>query len=179
VQWNAWVGPHPGLGDEDAAYLGVNLEGLKYEGYPVAKLLLQEHRQPRVFDAIARVVHPNQVRVIWWMDAWQGAGRLPNFPEHQITPEISLDVLKADQWTAAVKAALGCLDKSRDYAGRGRKVVTLRSGEKREYPVSPHFQFRTVAWRDLPSTDEAAIETLQAKMRLLQPLYEFVKNATS
>ncbi len=155
VQWNAWIGTHPGLGDENAAYLGVNLEGLKYGGYPIADLLLQETRSPRLFDAIAQLDHPGRVRVVWWIDAWQGGGRLPNFPEHQVTPEIPLDELTKTEWDHATRTALACLDESRDYRGRGRRVITLRSRERREYAVSPHVQFRTILWTSVPSLDGA------------------------
>ena len=177
VQWNAWTGTHPGLGDEDAAYLGVNLEGLKYGNYPIADLLIQETQRPLVFKAIEDVKHPERIRVVWWIDAWQGGGRLPNFPEHQITDEVPLNELTKNEWARATRTALACLDADRVYRGRGRRVITLRSGEEREYAVSPHVQFRTIVWTTVPPLDQAIEQLREAKV-LLEPLYEFVAAAT-
>ena len=163
VQWNAWCSPH-----DEPASLGVNLEGKKYDGWPVARLIERELSHPRlVTEYRPKVARPERVTVSWKRDAWQVSSRVP-IRESDIAPTpIELDRLDTDGWARALGGARECLGPRRDYRGRHRTVVTLlRSGQSVEREVSPHLQFRT-------RFDEGDPRTLQRAKDNLQALHEF------
>lgn len=146
VQWNAgyslrssvsaWLLP-------EGAWLGVNIEGMKYDGWPVARLIERELAHPLLLTKYrVRVVRPEMVTVSWRRDAWQAATR-PPIKNSRIL-RIALDRLDGDGWTCALRNARECLDPKRDYRGRGRTKVTLfRSGQVVERDVTPHLFFAT------------------------------------
>ena len=71
VQWNAGYYPRDG-----AVWLGVNLEGMKYDDWPVARLIEREISRPLILTCYRRkVARPDRVTVIWARDAWQCAAR--------------------------------------------------------------------------------------------------------
>lgn len=56
---------------EQSAWLGVNLEGKKYDDWPVAQLIERELSQPRLLTGHRpRVAKPGRVTVSWSRDAW-------------------------------------------------------------------------------------------------------------
>ena len=67
VQWNAWVSPG------SVGYVGVNLEGQKYDGWPVARLIQRELGSFSLYKVAKTVDQPEQITVRWARDAW-GAG---------------------------------------------------------------------------------------------------------
>lgn len=163
VQWNIWCSRYDGL-----ACLGVNLEGKKYDGWPVARLIEQELSQPHLLTEYrARVPRPEKVMVNWARDAWQVSSRVP-IRDSAIAPTpIALDQLDTDGWARALREARECLDPKRNYRGRRRTEVTLlRSGRLVERWISPHLQFRT-------HFDEGAPHTLQEAKNNLEVLHEF------
>jgi Arc/MetJ-type ribon-helix-helix transcriptional regulator len=178
AQWNAWVGRSSGEADE-TAYLGANIEGLKYAGWPIADIALQETRDPRVFSAIARVPRPESITAIWWMDAWQGRIRLRTFREQILLPETPLSELTSEAWTSAAQKALECLDEKRGYRGRGRQTITLKDGRREEYEVSPHFQFRKKLWEGAPPLPDEAYARVHEAREQMQPLYDFIRSSSN
>ena len=67
AQWNAGYYPRDG-----AVWLGVNLEGMKYDGWPVARLIEREISRPLLLTRYRRkVARPDKVTVLWARDAWQ------------------------------------------------------------------------------------------------------------
>ena len=140
VQWNAWYSQR-----EQTAWLGVNLEGLKYDDWPVARLIERELSHPQLLtDYRVKVASPELVTVIWSRDAWQVASRAPIVESRLPPTPITLDQLGPDGWANALGNARECLDPERQYRGRRAITVTLRrSGQKVERQVSPHLQFMT------------------------------------
>ena len=139
VQWNAAYTERDG-----AAWLGVNLEGMLYDGWPVARLIEREISHPLLLTEYRdRVPRPEMVTVNWWRDAWQVSSRV-RIRESSLSPTpIALDRLDGDGWAHALRQARECLDPERGYRGRCRTKVTLRrSGRIVERWVSPHLQFK-------------------------------------
>ena len=56
--------------------MGVNLEGMKYDGWPVARLIEREISRPLLLTRYRRkVARPDKVTVLWARDAWQYSAR--------------------------------------------------------------------------------------------------------
>ncbi len=181
VQWNAWTGTHSSLKDEeDASYLGVNLEGMEYQGFPIASLLLSEKEKPLLRGAIKKLgKDAHLVSVVWWQDAWEDEDRNIPFDGNVLLQPTRLSDLTDPQWTRAIAVALKILPSQRQYRAFGEVEVTLR-GETRKLRSSPHLQFRTILWPNLPPFPEkkAAREFMREGKERMQPLYDFVKAAT-
>ena len=157
VQWNAWYSR-----SEQTAWLGVNLEGKKYDDWPVARLIERELSHPLLLTEYrARVAKPERVTVSWWRDAWQVSSRVP-IKESRLSPTpIALGRLDAGGWKRALQSARECLDPKRGYRGRRRTRVTLRrSGQMVERHVTPHLQFKMLLAETAPD------EMLRAKGNL-------------
>ena len=138
VQWNAAY-----FRSEQTASLGVNLEGMKYDDWPVARLIERELSQPLLLTEYrARVARPEMVTVRWHRDAWQAAIRVP-IKESSLDPTpIALHRLGSEGWKRALRSARECLNPKRGYRGRRRTKVTLRrSGQVVERQVTPHLHF--------------------------------------
>ena len=163
VQWNAWYSQR-----DETAWLGVNLEGKKYDGWPIARLIEREFSHPRLLTEYrVRVARPEMVTVSWTRDAWQVSSRV-RIRESRIAPTpIALDRLDIDGWVRALRCARECLDPKRNYRGRRQTNVTLlRSGQMVERWISPHLQFET-------RFDESAPHTLEQAKDDLEVLQEF------
>ena len=159
VQWNAWYSH-----EDETAWLGVNLEGKKYDGWPVARLIEREITRPRLLTEIrVSVARPEGVIVSWTRDAWQASGRV-RIRESRIAPTpIALDRLDVDGWSRALACARECLDPKRMYRGRHRTKVTLfRAGRVVEREVTPHLQFKTPFDESVPHTLREARDNLEA-----------------
>ena len=73
VQWNAGYYPRDGT-----VWLGVNLEGMKYDDWPVARLIEREISRPLLLTRYRpQVARPDKVTVLWSRDAWQYSARRP------------------------------------------------------------------------------------------------------
>ena len=140
VQWNAWYSQR-----DETAWLGVNIEGKKYDNWPVARLVEREIAHPLLLSEYrVRVTRPHVVTVSWTRDGWQAGFRVP-IKESRLPPTpIALDRLDGDDWTRALRCARECLNPKRQYRGRRRtKVTLLRSAQVVERDVSPHLRFKT------------------------------------
>ena len=173
VQWNAgyslpsasaWLLP-------EGAWLGVNLEGMKYDGWPVARLIEREIANPLLLAKYRdrdRVPRPEVITVVWRRDAWQAATRVP-IKDSQIL-RIALDRLDSDGWTHALQCARECLDPKKNHRGRRRRKVTLfRSGQVVEREVTPHLFF---TW-ELDSLSGSAMRRARDN---LVALHDFAKH---
>ena len=81
------------LAREDAAFLGVNLEGMAYDGWPIARFLERELDRPRLFEIRSQMESPGLTQVIWHRDAWQASLRPVILEKHigaslQMRPDI-------------------------------------------------------------------------------------------
>lgn len=168
VQWNAWYSR-----PEQTAWIGVNLEGMLYDGWPVARLIERELCRPLLLARYrSKVARPGEVIVNWRRDAWQGPGRV-KIREAELPPTpVRLDQLDAAGWARALNEARQCLDPRRNHRGRRRTRVTLSaSGETAMKYVTPHLQFMTRF--DCRATNaQRALEEAKAN---LAPLHDFAK----
>ena len=116
VQWNAGYYPRDG-----AVWLGVNLEGMKYDDWPVARLIEREISRPLLLTRYRReVARPDRVIVIWARDAWQYSARR-RIKEANVTPTpIALDRLDGQGWADALRGARECLDPGGSIGVAGR-----------------------------------------------------------
>ena len=142
VQWNA------GYSQEDeTAWLGVNLEGMKYDGWPIARLIEREMSRPLLLTKYRPLVaRPEVIEVSWRQDVWQ-AGYRVDIEDARIRPTpITLDRLNDDGWALALARARECLN--REYPGRPRTRVT------------PHLHFGTRFAQPSPHTLQQAKDNL-------------------
>jgi hypothetical protein len=171
VQWNAWVNRDP-----PEFGLGVNLEGLKYDDWPIARFIQRELVGPGLFDVISEMNAPNRAALTWFRDYWKHASR-PKIRERYIVYRARLDALHPDAWHRYLLEAQGCLNASTGSSGRARQRVTLAtSGRVVEGWVSPHLHFAfvldpTFLQRDLKDGQTV----LGYARRQLKPLYSFVE----
>ena len=94
VQWNAGYYPRDG-----AVWLGVNLEGMKYDDWPVARLIEREISRPLLLTRYRRkVARPDKVTVLWARDAWQYSARRRIKDANLAPTPIALDRLDGQGW---------------------------------------------------------------------------------
>ena len=169
VQWNAGVDR-----ERQVVTVGVNLEGTKPGDWPIARFLERELGTtglPTILRAL-----PGGERAEVWLerDAWQQS-RVP-IKERHIGPEPPFSIAKLTDkvWYEMLTEALGCLDASRGYRGRGRQLVTLPHAGRQVKEVSPHLQVKC-------AVESAAVSpaTLDEAWTLLRPVYEYLAEATA
>lgn len=172
VQWNTWL--HRG---ENAAYVGVNLEGLKYDGWPIARFIEREFRHARLFEVIQQLTAPESIQMIFHRDAWRFASRPAIEERHIGLSGRALAEIDPDAWKRTLQEAYDCLDAEREYRHRGRQMVTTKSG-KVELSVSPHLQFRQRI-SDAAEGQRDWLPRVKRAREALQPLYIFVKEQSA
>lgn len=161
VQWNAGYDPR-----NETGWVGVNLEGLKYQGWPIARLIQRELRSPTLPSLVRRLGATDPVEVRWRRDYWQATSR-PPVEEGEIAPTpILASRLAEDLWLQALQGAAGCLS---NWRGRALQEVTLaQSGRRVVGPVSPHL---TIAF---PSHAGGSwMDFLGEGKARLQPFYDW------
>jgi hypothetical protein len=121
------------------------------------------------------VREPARIEVIWYRDAWQVAAR-PPIKEKLIagSPRL-LHGLTAEDWQAMLREAYECLDPSRGRRGRARQTLTISSGRRRAFSVSPHFQLRQAFWPREPGTRNGWRASLDQAMTNLRPLHRWLR----
>ena len=170
VQWNIAI-----FTDSDKVTLGVNLEGMAYCDWPIAKLLLSESRMQSFSDMKKQLSNPDRVTVRFMRDAWQVTSR-PYIVEQYIGgKEFAMSEIGDDLWLSLLNEAMGCLDETKGYRGRKLQEVTLvnkqRNGEQiRKLQVSPHLN----VWTSV-SFDGDLTENLRKAIEILLPVYEWMK----
>ena len=170
VQWNAWVSLRDGSG-----VFGVNLEGMKYDDWPIARLIERELETPTLFSIVSRIPFPSRVQLSWQRDCWQARARIRTM-EGDIPPSpIQLDRVTPASWLQMLEEAQQCRNPERDFRGRGRQEVTLAASSRRvERHVTPHLQFRTTLWDPMPASDDAVLAALRRAHEELDHLLSFV-----
>ena len=168
-KWNAGYYPRDG-----AVWLGVNLEGMKYDDWPVARLIEREISRPLLLTRYRRkVARPDKVTVLWTRDAWQYSARR-RIKEANLAPTpIALDRLDGQGWADALRGARECLDPRRQHRGRRKVPVTLLPSKRHprerqvEMDVSPHLKIRMPLAEITPRAMREGRGNLEA-------VYEFV-----
>ena len=143
VQWHVGYDPR-----DETRFAGVNLEGMQYDGWPVARLIERELRDPTLIELVEGEEVLADVNLQWQRDFWQKQAR-PEIVERYISPTpLVLSKLTADGWREALTGAAACLDSKRRRRGRATQTVTLTSGEQVTGEVSPHLIFRLTSEGD-------------------------------
>jgi hypothetical protein len=140
VQWNVGCDPRDG-----SRFAGINLEGMQYDDWPVARLIEREMRKPSLVALVRSEQGLADVVMHWRRDYWQKQSR-PAIEEGSIgvTP-LPLGELTEESWRATLVEAQACLDSKRSRRGRAKQTVTLGTGEQVEGAVSPHLVFRVTS----------------------------------
>lgn len=171
VQWNTW------LLATGEAYCAVNLEGLAYDGWPVARFIERELDRPRLFDARRRVSAPQLVEVVWYRDAWRILSRPPIDEKLIGLSPRAVSEVSPEPWRDALREAYNCLDAGKRHRGRARQTVTMtKSRQQVEREVSPHLQFRQQLTTDAVG---GWADNVRAARQNLQPLYDWVTEQAS
>jgi hypothetical protein len=172
VQWSAWVEWH---GPQQMAYASVNLEGMVYDGWPVARFIERERQQPKLLEVRSEVRDPARIEVIWYRDAWQVSARPPIREKRIGASPCLLHSLSGAAWTSMLEEAYECLDAAREHRGRTRQTLTMSTGSRRSFDVSPHFQLRQAFWPRDPATRSGWRAGLDQAMGNLRPLHRMVR----
>jgi hypothetical protein len=178
VQWNFVV-----RRDLSEAHLGVNLEGVVYNGsIPIMTLIESELKRPSLEAMKAKVEWANAVIFSFARDAWRVTAR-PDIKEHhfggrrhlltEVTPEL---------WNKMLVEARDCFRVSRGSYARIKQWVTAWEGGewvRKEYPVCPHLHIGTVIEINPTSRDQEKIDrAMDEAFARLRPFYRWVFDLT-
>lgn len=173
VQWHFVIDRKRGF-----TRMGINLEGLKYDGWPIARLISRELENPKLLEFKGSLSHPKDIYVYMRRDAWQVTAR-PAI-EEQIIGDIPISDLTPAQWEFMLCEADGCLDKTSGSISRAIQKVTLKKKkERRTMQVSPHLMLYCLLWYTAPNDLEEGLALVIKKMNNLQPLFGFVESRSS
>lgn len=175
VQWNAGIERERGQRNRTSRFIGVNLEGSEYDGWPLLRLLQRERHAPRLFDAVARTSRPEEIRVQLLRDAWAGRARPKYFHERFILPFRPLADLTLADWTQAVTHAMDGLDLVNGMGIVKQEITFTSDGHRIVCDVKPYLHFGRVLWDQVPATREERIDIIRTAMDQLRPLYNFVE----
>lgn len=168
VQWNLGLDPREG-----SCWVGVNLEGMQYRDWPIARLIQRELGASTLPTLIRKVGAADPMEIRWKRDYWQAASR-PLIDERWIKPTpIFVSRLTDDLWREALNGAAGCL--ASPQGGRASQEVTLSKGRRRVIgEVTPHL---TIAF---PSNIPASwLDFLTEGKTRLHPFYDWAVERSS
>lgn len=173
VQWNLAVYPNEGT-----ARVGVNLEGMEYRGWPIATLISSELKVPALLQVTPILKDPKSITLRFRRDAWQVISRPPILEEYLGGQEYRLSEITADVWRQILMEAITCLNKDRNYRGRGRQPVTLikksvPDAESTVMSVSPHLTI----WTPIDPACES-LEQLSSAIERLRPIHEWASKVS-
>jgi hypothetical protein len=157
--------------------LGINLEGMKYDDWPIARFIEREMKSPHLIEFSKDLANPENVYIRMTRDAWQVTAR-PQIKEKLIGDRIvSFAELTQEKWMDILQEAYECLVSEKNHRGRARQKVTLeKSGESRVMEVSPHLTIITPLWNVFPKTIESAQEIVSSKLKELGGIFGFIKS---
>ena len=169
VQWNVAYDPRDG-----ARWVGVNLEGMAYDDWPIARLIESELKRPTLVGLVRSTAALRDVILVWHRDYWPAQSRV-EIQEQEIAPTpIALGDLTEEMWRQSLDGAAACLDARRKRRGRAVQRVTLMSGRVVEGEVSPHLMFR---WMGRAGSDWEAM--MRETKGAMQPLHEWANRLAS
>lgn len=173
VQWNISIST-----DSGTICLGVNLEGMKYKGWPISRFILSEIAKPKIAEIGAELKNPKDVYIRFSRDAWQVTARPDIIDKYLCGREFTFAEIDYDRWALMLSEALDCLNKGANYCGRAKQEVTLenrpKNGEQvRFMEVSPHLTI----WSPI-SLDGDVQEEIKRRIAELRPVYEWVMGAS-
>lgn len=171
VQWNIAI-----YRDSSEIYLGVNLEGMKYSGWPIATFIQSEMAQPTLEEIKAEIEKPDRIRLTLSRDAWQGPSR-PDIVEKYIGGgQHKLSEIDRALWRELLSEAGECLDASKNFLGRSKQPVTrTATGKTAMMEVSPHLTVQTKIEVDPKRDDQAALNlAVDQAIDELRPIHGWV-----
>jgi hypothetical protein len=179
VQWNIDV-----LREAQKARLGINLEGSGKTGdWLIGPFVLSELNRPTLDLVKAKVAAPDQVRLWFGREAWQGAVRYDIVERDIGGRPFMLSEVDDGLWRQLLAEAKGCLDPKKQYRGRVAQTVTMRktgekvlwwSDTKPQRGVSPHLHISTGVEAD-PKWDQDKIDmAMKRAIALLKPIHDWV-----
>jgi hypothetical protein len=157
TQWNVGVDPRT-----PNRWVGVNLEGLKYDGWPLARLLAKELRKATL-PTLASNPRLASVRVSMEREFWTARNRV----HRESITDIPLSELTETEWRRVLAEARSCLASANGGRARGN-FVSRSSGLEVSAELTPHLTFRVTA---------AEVHHWERFIRdgldILDPLYEW------
>ena len=172
VQWNVWVDK-----GNELIWLGVNLEGKKYDNWPIADFIGNELRESALIKISRKIKDPSKIWVGLHRDAWQVTYRPPIKESNIGDGEIKLSDLNEIKWKKMLTEALSCLNKEKDYRGRARQIVTLANNNIKEMEVSPHLNIHTQIGKNTSVSNVKIL--IKNSFDRLRPVYTFVNGCVS
>lgn len=178
VQWNIAVSK-----ENRNTRLGVNLEGITYQNWPIAKFIENEKNEMRLCD-LNNLPQAEKIIVGFYRDAWRG-GKAPPLGGTRVTiiekylggKKFPLCEIDTALWNAILQEAQDCLDKDQGYKGRAIQEVTeiLKNDNKKPKQllgVSPHLNIHMC----LPyvSSKTEMKKDIYHATTCLQPVYDLV-----
>jgi hypothetical protein len=168
VQWNAWI-DHKTLD----AFVGVNLEGKEYDGWPVARVITRELVEPRIFTAREAMASTEDIQVYVGREVWQAGNRIRVAESVIEGMPVGLRVLTPETWRIALQIADECLDDIQGSRKKAKQWVTLRDGRREMREVSPQMQFY-VKLSESSTYPPRVRDAMKAERARLDTLYRFL-----
>ena len=173
VQWNLTV--HTDTGN---VRIGVHLAGKEYNNWPISKFILSEIKNPKIKEVRDELNKPDEITIQFRRNAWQVQARPPIVENFIGGREFSFAEISLDQWSRTLSEALDCLNKAKNYCGRGKQTVTLekkpKKGEQvRDMWVSPSLTI----WSFLNLGGDLH-RNIERTISELQPVYNWVKRVS-
>jgi len=174
VQWNAGVDR-----ERHVVTLGVNLEGLQYDDWPIARLIERELDGFRLLDVVSRQPSLAESELWFSRDAWQISTR-PAIVEQWLggAAPVPLSELTRSRWKSILVEAYACLNASKGRRARARQEVTLIKKGKTAKDVSPHLQIKRVLQLTATQGSAQMLEAMGVARDLLMPVREWAIDAS-
>ena len=171
VQWNLWKNR------EGEFWLGVNLEGMKYDNWPIADFILNELRNAYLISLAHEIDYSPSIWVGLHREAWQVTSRPPIEQGNIGDGEVRLSKLSERIWKEMLREALDCLDENKGYRGRAKQEVTLVRRGSRIMDVTPHLNIHTQLDKITSNFKSNVKSSIKRTMDLLLPFYNFVNES--
>lgn len=134
VQWNA--GMDPRLPER---WVSVNLEGLRYDGWPLARLIRKEMLRPTLPALALGSTRLATVRMSMDREFWTGRNRV----HWESIADLPLADITESEWRRVLSEARNCL--ASPGGGRSRASFVSKTGAQVFAESTPHLAFRVTA----------------------------------
>jgi T5orf172 domain len=178
IQWNLAI-----YQDSGDVALGVNLEGKKYDNWPIAQFISCELAKPTIEFLQVTEFNAGLIRVGFFRDAWQVASRPKIMEYHLKNSETLLSDWNFGLWRETLIEAQACLCLNNFHRGRGEQEVSIiRKGgkvERKLMPISPHLNIRTTAFNLADEGFQNVQVKLDGAFQRLTDIYSWVAQRSS
>ena len=160
VQWNCY---HDHV--QSRVTLGVNLEGMEFDGWPIGRLIDRELMEPTLPSVVAELgagSHSDLV-VSVWRDTWQNEHHITRSDE---TLEFAMRELTRERWGEMLRRARSWLAGD----GRARRQLPPPSSGR---STSPHLQFATTVWLAMPPSHDERLQQMKAARSRLEVVHRW------